>query len=298
MLTYNREQFIGRAIESVRAQTFRDFELILVDNGSADKSGTIADEYAKRDLRIRAIHRARGNIGAGRNTGLDAARGEYIAFVDDDDCCESDFLEFLHDLATDTEADVSICGTQDRSSVERRIMTAEESILTLMRRKHYSNGFPAKLFNRKLFDALRFSEQGKYDDIGLMYRVLAKASKIVFHGLPKYNVRRHGGNNSAPTVDDGRITAEYIAFYRAAYCERTNRLCERFPGNAEYWRYFNYSFMISMIHKVISNRIPDCELLLNEMKDELSANHERLVNCEHIQDFERERLAKYVEVGK
>ncbi|MDR1532880.1 MAG: glycosyltransferase [Clostridiales bacterium] len=79
MLTYNRETVVSRAVESVLAQTFRGFEFIIVDNGSTDSSGTIAGEYAARDPRIHVIHRERGNIGSGRNVGLDAARGEYIA---------------------------------------------------------------------------------------------------------------------------------------------------------------------------------------------------------------------------
>ena len=67
MLTYNREALVGRAIESILNQTHRDFEFIIVDNGSADRSGEIADAYAAQDARIRVIHRERGNIGAGRN---------------------------------------------------------------------------------------------------------------------------------------------------------------------------------------------------------------------------------------
>ena len=85
MLTYNREEFVGRAIESILSQTYRDFEYIIVDNGSTDRSGEIAEQYAKKDSRIRVIHKERGNIGSGRNTGLDAARGDEIAFIDDDD---------------------------------------------------------------------------------------------------------------------------------------------------------------------------------------------------------------------
>ena len=144
MLVYNREALIPRAIESILGQTFRDFEFIIVDNGSADRSGQIADEYAARDGRIRVIHRERGNIGAGRNTGLDAARGEYIAFIDDDDWAEPDFLEFLSRLAEENRADVAICGAADKIFDEKKIMTAEEARIELMWRKKYNMALDRK----------------------------------------------------------------------------------------------------------------------------------------------------------
>lgn len=123
MLTYNREALVPRAIESILKQTYRAFEYIIVDNGSADRSGQIADEYAARDNRIRVIHRQRGNIGAGRNTGLDAAKGEYITFIDDDDWAEPDFLEFLLNLLEETKADVSICGAAEKVFDEKKFGT-------------------------------------------------------------------------------------------------------------------------------------------------------------------------------
>ena len=156
MLTYNREALISRAIESILAQTFRDFEFIIVDNGSIDRSGQIAEEYAARDGRIRVIHRDRGNIGMGRNTGLNAAQGEYIAFIDDDDWVEPDFLEFLLGLITETCADIAICGASDKACDEKQIMTAEEALIELMWRKKYNAGFPTKLIHVELFKYLCF----------------------------------------------------------------------------------------------------------------------------------------------
>ena len=85
MLTYNRESMVGRAIESILNQTYRDFEYIIVDNGSDDRSGEIADASAAKDPRIKVLHIEKSNIGTGRNIGLDAATGEYITFIDDDD---------------------------------------------------------------------------------------------------------------------------------------------------------------------------------------------------------------------
>ena len=132
MLTYNREALVSRAIESILAQTYRDFEFLIVDNGSTDRSGRIAEEYAAGDERIRVIHRERGNIGSGRNAGLDAAKGDYIAFIDDDDWAEPDFLEFLLALLEENGADVAICGAADKIFDEKKVMTAEEALIELM----------------------------------------------------------------------------------------------------------------------------------------------------------------------
>ena len=88
MLTYNRERMLSHMIESILNQTFDDFEFIIVDNGSTDCSGRIAEEYASRYSKIRVVHIKKGSIGKGRNVGLSVASGKYVAFVDDDDTCE------------------------------------------------------------------------------------------------------------------------------------------------------------------------------------------------------------------
>ena len=294
MLTYNRETLVSRAIESVLSQTFRNFEYIIVDNGSTDSSGTIADEYAVKDSRIRVIHRGRGNIGSGRNAGLDTAQGEYIAFIDDDDWCEPDFLEFLYNLAAENDADVSICGATDKIYDEKRIMTAEEALIGLMWRKHYNMGFPTKMFKRVLVEDLRFPEDVKYDDIALMYRLLANSKCVAYHGLPKYTVVRHDGNNSAWTTNHALLTSETLDEYLSAYRKRTAWLSEIFPSNAAAWRYFEWSFMISMVEKVITNNLTDCMNHLGEMRRELSECRTEFLNSTYALDFEKEWLQAYV----
>jgi len=301
MLTYNRGKLVSRAIESVLNQTFRDFEFIIVDNGSTDQSGVIADSYAAKDSRIRVIHRERGNIGSGRNTGLDIANGEWIAFVDDDDWCEPDFLEFLIDLAMENNADIAICGAEKEENgrhsligiEEKVVLNAEEAIIELMWRKRFNNGFPTKLFKRSLLSELRFPETGLYDDIHLMYKALAAANCIVSYGIVKYHVYRHEGNNSAATSQDRMITSQYLCDYRAAYRERTIWLCERFPSNTYYWCYFEWSFMISMVNKIIKNELTGCTIHLNEMQQELSRHREKFINAPWILEYEREWVCKY-----
>ena len=294
MLTYNRENLVGRAVESILNQTFCNFEFIIVDNGSTDQSGKIADDYALKDSRISVIHRERGNIGSGRNTGLAAATGEYIAFIDDDDYAEPNFLEFLYNLAVSNNADVSICGAYDKVFDEKIIMTSEEALIQLMWRKRYNMAFPTKLFNRNLAKKIYFSETDKYDDISQMHRLLAGANCIAYHGLPKYTFYRHESNNSAWTTDHSLMTNETLDEYLRAYRERTQWLCELFPNSSEAWKYFEWSFMISMIEKITRLGVNDCSNKLEIMSSELKTNLKEFFYGKYTQKFEKEWMEKYL----
>jgi len=297
MLTYNRETLISRAIESVLSQTFRDFEFIIVDNGSSDRSGYIADKYSANDDRIRVIHRERGNIGAGRNTGLDVSQGKYITFIDDDDWAEPDFLQFLLDLLIENNADISICGAADKAFDEKKIMNAEEALIELMWRKKYNMAFPTKLFRRELINNLRFPEKGAYDDIALMYKLLANAKRVAYHGLPKYTFYRHNSNNSAWTTNYKLLTPETLDEYLFAYRARTDWLSNLFPNSAPAFRYFELSFMISMVEKIHRLNISGCEKQLSMMETELREHTYELLDAPEVMDFEKDWMKQYVQTG-
>ncbi len=294
MLTYNRECFIRDAIESILVQSYRDFEFIIINNGSSDKSGHIADEYAEKDNRVHVIHRSRGNIGAGRNTGLAHARGDYIAFIDDDDVTTPDFLEFLQGLIEEYNADVAICGATDKVFDERKKMSPTEALITLLWRKKYNAAFPTKLFRRSRYADLHFPEEGRFDDIAVMYRLLADARCVAYHGLPKYTFRRHPGNNSAWTTNHSLLDADTLSEYLNAQRARTEWLSKKFPQYAASFRYFEWSFMISMVEKIHRLHITGCEKYLEEMIMELQKHRKEFLACPEILDFEREWMGKYI----
>ena len=107
---YNVESYLERCIESILNQSFRSFELILVDDGSKDSSGEICDRYQERDERIRVIHQENAGAGLARNRGLDAARGDYLMFSDSDDYLECDLLQNLYEAVTEEKADCAVAG--------------------------------------------------------------------------------------------------------------------------------------------------------------------------------------------
>lgn len=304
MLTYNREELVGRAIESILCQTMKDFEFIIVDNGSSDRSGEIAEEYAKKDSRIKVVHIPKSNIGTGRNAGLDLATGEYITFVDDDDTVEPDMLEFLYDLAVENGADISLSGSTKEVEgeflpncifEEKLLMTPEEAVVTLLKRKKYNAAMPSKLLKKELFDKIRFKTEGKYDDISVVYKYFAEAKKIAAHGIPKYCFWRHPGNNSAFTTNDLLLTPEQLDEYFEAFRERTEYLSVKLPDIADYAQYSEWSYMISMCNKISKNNLVACQKQLDFVKKELMEHYDEFYDSPYMQEFEREFMRKYIE---
>lgn len=107
---YNVEKYLCQCIDSILAQTFTDFELLIVDDGSTDRSGRICDEYADRDARIRVFHTANRGVSAARNLGIDNANGEWLCFVDSDDEVKHDYLKVFYECVDERYADLYVCG--------------------------------------------------------------------------------------------------------------------------------------------------------------------------------------------
>lgn len=305
MLTYNREELLIRAIDSILNQTFKDFEFIIVDNGSTDKSGAIADEYALKDSRIKIIHREQGNIGSGRNAGLDAATGEYVAFIDDDDYAESDFLEFLYNLAKKHNADIAVCGSTKEENGqqlpngiyqydEKYIMDAEQATVNFLWRKLYNAAMPTKLVRREMFDSIRFLNEGKYDDITTTYRYFTNAKIVAAHGLPKYCFYRHSGNNSSAATKHHLLNPVQLNEYLAAFRERTEYISKILPQLAGLALYSEWSYMISMVEKIHRYGLNNCADLLVLMCDNLRAHWDDFYNGKYILEFEKGWMERYV----
>ena len=108
---YKTEKYLDRCIKSIINQTYKNLEVILVDDGSPDRCGVICDKWAQKDKRIKVIHKENGGVSDSRNAGLDIANGEYIGFVDSDDYIHKDFIKILYNLCKENNSDISVCET-------------------------------------------------------------------------------------------------------------------------------------------------------------------------------------------
>lgn len=190
---YNAEQYLEECIQCILAQSYSDYELILVNDGSTDRSGDICDRYAEQDRRIQVIHKENGGSASARNLGLDCAKGKYIAFVDADDLVHRDFLHTLVGVAEKYYADIVQCEYQvirdrDVADITRQMEPGIESICSNIEMMEEfckkSTYVPTallwnKLWRAELFKNLRFPEGRGIDDEYLSYQLLYRGNKTV-----------------------------------------------------------------------------------------------------------------------
>lgn len=199
---YNVESFLDHCISTILEQTYTNFELILVDDGSKDSSGSICDEWAKKDSRIRVIHQKNGGLSAARNTGLDNAQGDYICFVDSDDFVINSFLMDMVEPLERTGAELAICdiasaklADPEKEIENERLLSADEC------RKYLSNPISReyvvmvvawnKLYRRQLFETNRFAVGRLHEDEFMINHIIFSIDKAVYVPAKNYVYRNN-----------------------------------------------------------------------------------------------------------
>lgn len=205
---YKTQDYIDRCIKSIIGQSYTDFELILVDDGSPDKAGTICDEYAGKDNRIKVIHQKNSGQSVARNNALKVATGDYYCFIDSDDYVADNLLERLYSLITEKDADISLVSYQTftgeiaeaDSKISPDIVTYSNT--NMIKNIHMVKDelyvvMWGKLFKKELFEGIRFPEGRICEDLHVLYRIYDKAKISVFSDEKLYYYYR--GNVSSST---------------------------------------------------------------------------------------------------
>ena len=217
---YKVEKYLQDCVDSILNQDFKDFELILVDDGSPDSCPKICDEYAKKDARVKVIHKQNGGLSSARNAGMDVAKGEYISFIDSDDYIAQDMYQRVFSIINKEHADIVIYGriyvySEKKQVIKQKqnvykIMNAAESI-ALMNTSilgYYDVAAWDKVYKRSLFKNIKYPVGKSSEDWYTTYKVLAKAHKIVYDSSPLYYYRQRDGS-----ITHTKNSVNYDALY-------------------------------------------------------------------------------------
>ena len=206
---YKVEQWLPRCIDSILAQTHKNIELILVDDGSPDNCGKLCDEYAKKDARIRVIHKENGGQSTARNAALDIAQGDYIGFIDGDDWIEPTMYEVLLYHLRAFSVDIVQCGCyrwiygnvcKDVENRKQLLLSSDKALdaLTTSAFMEINTSVCCKLFKREVIGNIRFSPVRAYEDDEFVFRTVGTANSVLC--IPSWQYYYNQRENSTMTA--------------------------------------------------------------------------------------------------
>lgn len=185
---YNVQEYLKNCINSILNQSYKNIEIILVDDGSTDESSSICDLYVKKDNRIKVIHKENGGLSDARNVGIKSARGKYITFVDSDDYLDENYVKALYILITENNSDIACSRMKKTDSLNDKIINKNEkiniynsidAIKEILYQRNIDNSAPSKLFKKDLFENILFPVGYAFEDLDTMYKLFLQANKIV-----------------------------------------------------------------------------------------------------------------------
>lgn len=255
---YDAKDYLPRTVQSILDQSFSDFELILVEDGSPNGCGELCDELAKTDPRIRVVHKPNGGPASASNAGLNAAQGRYIGFVDSDDLLHPDFLKTLYSNIQQNDCRIAACAAgcvdENNNPIDRAVRCADDLLgrqdavrqfYDIFRDKGmYAMVTWNKLFDAKLFENVRFDESFFFGDDANILDKVYPGVPIHCSNETLYYYRVHSGSLTASqfsprTLDDLRLYGGWVDFFaaRPEYADLARR------AEARYWEVF-YIFYV------------------------------------------------------
>lgn len=278
---YKVEPYLDKCVSSIVNQTYRNLEIILVDDGSPDNCPAMCDAWAEKDSRIRVIHQKNKGSGAARNAGLDIAAGRLIAFVDSDDYIAPDMYAYLRTLV-EQGADIVECSyveVTDNYAVfpmEHKTQTyqAQDAMAEHIRDQLFRQLIWNKLYRRETIEDVRFPVGKKIDDEFFTYQVLGKAQTLIHSTKICYAYRQQSGSVMHSPFSLSRLQAV------DAKCERLQLLQERFPelvpqARANLWFTCLYMGQMSLLHMDKKDQTKAFEKLLTVQKKYPLTNADR-----------------------
>ena len=270
---YNISEYIERGVNSIRAQTYQNLEIIVVDDGSTDATGEVCDRIAMKDGRVRVIHKENGGPAEARNVGTAQARGRYIGYVDGDDWIDPDMYEKMLGALKEQQADIAVCRyrqvykthTEDQS-VDRAVLFEGQEALQyyVQETKEYAiqNAAWNKLYRREILTDIRFPVGKWYEDIMFATMALGCARRCIYLDTACYNyiIDREG------SIMNTQINPRTFTDQIPAYYEKTKFLKELGRQDlADIHDYFLYKRLLLFYNQLYWSDLPDRDAYVEQI---------------------------------
>lgn len=282
---YNADKYINKCIKSILEQSYQDYEMILMDDGSVDNSGMICDDYADQDVRVSVVHTENKGPAAARKKGVGCATGEYVMFVDADDWLDKKVLEFAVRIAEDTDADIVCLGHRevDENGQTKAVSSQEFGSLAMTettQMMHHLHGTRfidsgpwAKLIRRNLFTDIDFCENVTIgEDYFMVLQLLEKAGKVFLCKEAMYNrcIRTTSISRSGYSERHRQAFEEYMKW--------RNYLLERYPELRAEIISYHTEYEMAVITAMCRNKKYDKAVIRSLVKD-LRKNRKFVLQC-------------------
>lgn len=292
---YNIEEYLYNCVDSIIKQTYRNIEIILVDDGSTDKSGIICDEFANRDERIKVIHKKNGGLSDARNAGIDAAKGEYIGFVDGDDYIDQKMYEILLSACIRNKAQIAMCGrkTVDENGniikemftlADETLYTGKEAVEHLLRWDSCDSSACDKLYSRILFDKVRYPSGVMSEDYPVTSRLMISANMVVHVGHPLYNYVQR-----TESITHQLFTRKRIDVLKQVDI-MTDFILDKFPDLKPQCDYFTGKQLISIQRYAFYNTDPEMRNSMIEVCDVCKREKAKIIKNRLFTNKEKRRF--------
>ncbi len=274
---YNTEKYLKNCLDSIINQTYKDIEIILINDGSKDNSLSVLQEYEAVEKRIKVFSQENSGVSSARNKGIDLSSGEYILFIDSDDYLEPNMVEVLVNNLEDTKADISCCQNDYRQaqlSCELEVWNKEKALEEFMIHKNFDGQLTTKLFKRSIVKDNRFDQTIHYGEDALFLWCLLKtannvcvSSKILYYRIMHSDSASGGGFK--PTRMESHTVWNKIVKESADFSDKIFHLAKAQLGNMAFFSWY----MITASHYENSGYTKECvQIVRNNLKYMLCAD--------------------------
>ena len=234
---YNVEQWVQECIDSIIRQTYKNIEIIIVDDGSTDNSGAICNRIASNDTRIKVFHKENGGLSDARNFGIDKACGNWITFIDSDDFIKNDTIETLYQMAVNTSADIAVCQhllvDENGNEIKNEATSEKPRVIILQGNNNIMADYSlnnnigtvawGKLYKTSIFENIRYPKGKYHEDVFTTYKVIARCEKLVYTSAKKYYYRQR-----EQSITQSTFSPKHLDSLDGAL-EKYEFICQHYP---------------------------------------------------------------------